>query len=179
MPSSTSTHEAADSATNNGADSDNRLLAKKVIPQVVVHQHVNGLCIVTAGDIATWLPDRYPNHFLENIQFVAQEAPACSGAEKRKRQAKMLRGGKVEHVVTPVTVIAKLILKKRAQTTDNENDDNDNKADIEIPIHAGAWGTIIELNHGVTPPVLMDDPLLDGHLAVIQPSGRFPPPPPT
>jgi hypothetical protein len=148
-------------------------LSTKTIPQVV-HQHVNGLCIVTAGDIGSWLPKLYPDHEVESIQFVAEEAPACSGAEKRKRQAKMLRGGKVDHAVMPLTVIAKLVLKEK-MFVKPKGSTGDDKGSVEIPIHAGAWGTIVELNHGLTPQVLMEDPLLDGHLAIIQPSGRFPP----
>ncbi|KAL3919887.1 MAG: hypothetical protein SGILL_003528 [Bacillariaceae sp.] len=166
MPSKTFAHDDMDGEMNE----TEHQTPQNDIPQVV-HQHVNGLCIVTAGDIGTWLPDRYPSHHLHEIQFVAQEAPACSGAEKRKRQAKMLRGGKVENSVTPLTIIAKLILKQEANG-------NGNSSNIEIPIHAGAWGTIIELHRDVTPQTLMEDPLLDGHLAVIQPSGRFPPPSP-
>jgi len=44
-----------------------------------------------------------------------------------------------------------------------------------IPILACVWGTILELNHSITPDILFDDPLLDGYLAVILPSGPFPP----
>jgi hypothetical protein len=117
----------------------------------VVHHHVNGLCIVTAGEK---LPPS-----IKSIQFVAREAPACSNGEKRKRQAKMLKGGNVEHSVTPSTVIAQLEL---------ENGET-------IPLYACVWGNILELNQSLTPEVLVDDPLLDGYLAVILPSGNFPP----
>lgn len=119
----------------------------------VVHHHVNGLCIVTAG---SKLPEK---SMIADIEFVAKEAPTSSAAEKRKRQAKMLKGGKVDHSVSPTTVIAKLSLKS-GET---------------VPIFACVWGTILELNRSLTPDVLLDDPLLDGYLAVILPSGSFPP----
>jgi hypothetical protein len=117
----------------------------------VVHRHVNGLCIVTIGDI---VPSA-----VKSIDYVVTEAPASSAAEKRKRQAKMLKGGSVADAVSPSTVIANLIL---------ENGDS-------VPLHACVWGTLLELNRSLTPEVLADDPLLDGYLAVILPSGTFPP----
>lgn len=139
------------------------------VPQVV-HTHVNGLCVVTAGDVSTWLVPLYPNHTIVSIEMVAKEPPSCSAAEKRKRQSKMLRGGKVEHTVTPTTVIANLVLTKNDTSGETEGET------VEVPLYAGVWGTIVELNHGVTPRLLMEDPLLDGYLAVILPSGQFPPP---
>jgi len=146
-----------------------------LVPKLVVHQHVNGLCIVTAGDVGAWLSSLYPTHNHQTIQnflqieFVATEAPSCSAAEKRKRQAKMLKGkGNIDHIVTPLTVIAKLIVS-------NPNDDDNIAERTEFPLYAGVWGTIIELNHGLSPKVLLDDPLLDGYLAIILPSGSFPP----
>ena len=119
----------------------------------VVHHHVNGLCIVTAG---TRLPDQGD---IAAFEIVATKAPPCSAAEKRKRQAKMLKGGKVEDAVTPTTVLANLQLKS---------------GEI-IPVHSCVWGTILEVNSALSVDLLLDDPLLDGHLAVILPSGEFPP----
>ncbi|KAG7339695.1 hypothetical protein IV203_025260 [Nitzschia inconspicua] len=143
---------------------ENKLFA--MVPQVV-HCHVNGLCVVTAGKVKEWLAKLYPKRTLQSVELVATEPPPCSAAEKRKRQSKMLRGGNVEHIVRPTSVIAKLKL------TNNDNKDRS----TEVPLYAGVWGTIVELNHGLNPQILLDDPLLDGHLAVILPSGRFPPPP--
>lgn len=119
----------------------------------VVHHHVNGLCIVTAG---TKLPDKST---IAAIEYVATKATPCSAAEKRKRQAKMLKGGKVEDAVTPTTVLANLQLKSGDQ----------------LPIYSCVWGTILEINSGLSIEMLLDDPLLDGYLAVILPSGEFPP----
>lgn len=119
----------------------------------VVHHHVNGLCIVTAG---SKLPEKGR---IEGIEFAAKEAPHCSAGEKRKRQAKMLKGGKVDNVVTPESVLAYLQLTSGAK----------------LPIYSCVWGTILEINSRLTVDILLDDPLLDGYFAVILPSGQFPP----
>jgi hypothetical protein len=50
----------------------------------------------------------------------------------------------------------------------------ENGTTIQIP--AGVWGTVLELNTNVTPELLKKDPLLDGYLAIIMPTGPFPPP---
>ena len=96
----------------------------------------------------------------------------------------MMKGGTVDDVVHPSTVIAELILEEN-NNNDNNNDYNkDNntkeiqeKETIIIPLYACVWGTIMELNNRneLTPKVLLDDPLLDGHIAIILPSGTFPP----
>mmetsp|Transcript_30446 Transcript_30446/g.30931 ORF Transcript_30446/g.30931 Transcript_30446/m.30931 type:complete len:98 (+) Transcript_30446:1217-1510(+) len=94
---------------------------------------------------------------------------------KRKRQAKMLKGSKLSNIVYPSTVLAELVILE-----DKHFDKDDNK-DIEkqittIPLRDCVWGTIIELNcDALTPKVLLDDPLLDGYIAIILPSGKFPP----
>mmetsp|Transcript_5789 Transcript_5789/g.11315 ORF Transcript_5789/g.11315 Transcript_5789/m.11315 type:complete len:271 (-) Transcript_5789:1843-2655(-) len=146
--------------------------------QQVVHHHVNGLCMVTAGDFS--IP---PSKALKSIRFIAKEAAPCSNAEKRKRQAKMLRGrGKVDPTgtVSPSTVIAELIVedKKTDEISGTEDVKEIGKINTTIiPLRACVWGTILELNSGaLTPQVLLDDPLLDGFIAIILPSGRFPPP---
>ena len=119
--------------------------------QQVVHKHVNGLCIVTAGET---IPSS-----IQSIKFIAKEAPACSAGEKRKRQTRMLQGSTVEDAVSPCTKIAELHLQDGTV----------------IPLLACVFGTILELNQSLTPEILQDDPLLDGFLAVILPSGDYPP----
>jgi len=71
--------------------------------------------------------------------------------------------------VTPSTVIAELILENPNTAEGQTNEP------LVIPLRACVWGTILEINQGLTPKVIMEDPLLDGYLAVILPSGRFPP----
>jgi len=138
--------------------SDQPTETDRVVPKFelsqVVHQHVNGLCIVTAGST------RLPEHDeISTIEILVTNAPSCSAAEKRKRQAKMLKGGKVDNVVTPTTILANLHLKSGDR----------------LPIYSCVWGTILEVNTGLSVDRLLDDPLLDGYLAVILPSGEFPP----
>jgi hypothetical protein len=145
--------------------------------QQIVHQHINGLCVVTAGQLSNVIPSSLT---LKSIRFVAKEAPPSSAAMKRKRQTKMLKGGKVDDVVHPSTVIAELILEENNNSNNNNNNDKEiqEKEIIIIPLYACVWGTIIELNNrneSLTPKVLLDDPLLDGHIAIILPSGKFPP----
>jgi len=82
--------------------------------QQIVHQHINGLCIVTVGQLS--LPS---STTVKSIRFVAKEAPPCSAAMKRKRQAKMLKGGKLNDVVYPSTVLAELLLEDTNFDKDN------------------------------------------------------------
>mmetsp|Transcript_7712 Transcript_7712/g.19201 ORF Transcript_7712/g.19201 Transcript_7712/m.19201 type:complete len:256 (+) Transcript_7712:177-944(+) len=158
----------------NGSGGDNGCLDI----QQVVHHHVNGLCMVTAGELS--IP---PTMVVKSIRFVAKEAPPCSNAGKRKRQAKMLSGrGKVDEtgVVGPSTVIAELVLEEKM---DGDVPGGEQVTDVVhgkttiVPLRACVWGTILELNtSALTPQVLLNDPLLDGYIAIILPSGRFPPP---
>ena len=125
---------------------------------VLVHQHANGLCVVTVGNDTT-LRD---NHVKE-IQFQVQEPPQnMSSNDHRKRQSKLLRGGTIgdsQGLTLPNTMLAQLIMED---------------GDV-LHIPAGVWGTVLEVNTNVTPKLLQDDPLLDGYLAVILPTGSFPP----
>jgi hypothetical protein len=126
----------------------------------VVHQHVNGLCMVTTGELS--IP---PSKIVRSIRFVAKEAPSCSNAAKRKRQAKMLKGkGKVDHVVSPSTVVAELVLEDRISMDTHSKSEtiNTEAKETTIPLRACVWGTILELNSTLTPDVLLKDPLLDG-----------------
>mmetsp|Transcript_24830 Transcript_24830/g.58930 ORF Transcript_24830/g.58930 Transcript_24830/m.58930 type:complete len:403 (-) Transcript_24830:1286-2494(-) len=107
-------------------------------------------------------------------------------------------------IVTPTTMIAKVTVRittrrreqpltqNKTTTGDNEtkNENEHEHEEIEddqqdvatvtttIPYYACVWGTIVELNPEilVRPNLLLDDPLMDGHLAIIHPAGTFPPP---
>jgi len=126
---------------------------------VVIHQHANGLCVVTVGDAQARMMDQ-----VKNVTFQVQEAPqSMSANNRRKIQQKMLRGSTPadsQGIVTPHTILAHMTCE--------------NGTTIQIP--AGVWGTILELNTNVTPELLKKDPLLDGYLAIIVPTGPFPPP---
>ena len=191
-------------STNNGNDptiSGDGVVPKKMMPQnnsntseqtdtslpkvslsQVVHHHVNGLCIVTVGET---IPPVSSHAKIQSIEFVVSEAPPSSAGEKRKRQSKLLRGGGgggggganndsnnnklMKGIVTPSTIIANLKVI-----------DNDTTTTTTIPIYACVWGEVIELNHKLTssPDILQKDPLIDGYVAIILPTGKFPPPRP-
>lgn len=124
---------------------------------IVVHGHANGLCIVCLN--------RAPVLNVRTIDYLVTAAPDCSAAERRKRQATLLKKGihskvTIDGIVLPSTILANLVLEDGT---------------IQ-PIHAGVWGTIVELNENMSPELLKRDPLLDGYLAIIQPAtGIFPP----
>mgnify|MGYP005848070551 CR=1 FL=1 len=123
-----------------------------------IHQHVNGLCIVTAGDS---IKETIKSN-IEKIEFMVSTSDPCSAGERRKRQSKMLKKGikdKNSGLVTPDTVLAKVHLQDGSS----------------IPIYAFCWGSIMELNTKVTPKQIQEDPLIQGYLAVLLPTGPFPP----
>lgn len=45
-------------------------------------------------------------------------------------------------------------------------------------VPCGVSGTVVEVNDALTWDIWLDDPLLNGYLAVVRPIGTFPPPPP-
>jgi hypothetical protein len=126
--------------------------APQSLGEVVVHQHANGLCIVTST----------PRDHVKNVKFLVKEAPESSTAERRKRHSKLLSGRNIadtQGITSPNTFLAQFEME--------------NGATQLIP--AGVWGTVLELNSQLTPNLLRDDPLLNGYLAVILPVGSFPP----
>lgn len=129
----------------------------------IIHRHANGLCVVTAGSGLPSLKD------VVRIEFVAQVADPCSAGERRKNIAKLLKKGRLfnnnnsDGIVTPTTEIARVHLQSGSF----------------ISLCSCVWGTILELNTKVTAQQLVQDPLLEGYLAVILPTGPFPPRPRT
>ena len=123
-------------------------------PKQVVHAHVNGLVIVTAGE-------SIPADDMESIKVMVEAADVASqsAGNKRKQKAKMLKGKNVNDSVSPTDPLATIVLK-------------DGK---EVHMRCCAWGSIIEINPNISPELVREDPLLDGYLAVILPSGPFPP----
>lgn len=116
----------------------------------IVHQHVNGLVVVTAGN---GLSD------IVSLQWMAEEEPGdLSQGAKRKLLAKLLRGQAVAGTVQPRDILA---VAKTAKG--------------DVTLRCGVWGLVTERNHDVQPTTMVDDPLLDGYLAVLLPAGPFPP----
>lgn len=123
----------------------------------IVHHHANGLCVVTAGESTS-------SAKIERIDFLVEAADHCSAAERRKKQSKMLKKNAQKGekgVLTPTTEIARLHLA-------------DNNKSV-VSLYACVWGTLLEVNTTLTPERLQKDPLMEGYLAVILPTGPFPP----
>ena len=119
---------------------------------LTVHRHANGLCIVT---LDTPIPP------LSSIKYLVQPGSECSTAERRKRLSKLAKGQcatAVDGAVTPTTPLMEL---------------TDTNGAVTI-VMAGVWGILIEINQNMSPALLERDPLLDGYLAVILPTGVFP-----
>jgi hypothetical protein len=129
----------------------------------VIHQHANGLCVVTAGLDPLSIDEN--SNTPKDIEFLVSTSDPCSAGERRKRQSKMLKkghsnaGGSNTGMVTPETVLAKVHLQDGTS----------------LPLYAFCWGSILELNTQLTVQQLQDDPIMKGYLAVILPTGPFPP----
>jgi glycine cleavage system H lipoate-binding protein len=184
-----------------------------IFPQQVVHTHVNGLAVVTAG-IGSYgfpLPDASASSLSRTIQaidVVAQVADVAhqSAGKKRKRQSQMLKQKSKKRmnninsnvssnisydssVVYPRDVLANVQSTTSSTSKENnkEQEEDSNHADemitassntTTIPLHCCVYGSILEINSRLSdhPQIIQDDPLLDGFLAIILPSGPFPPP---
>jgi len=167
----------------------------------IVHKHVNGLVIVTAGkmfagtDSTTIESLHFPPSVLQaNIDAVinahrsTDDSPiTLSAGEKRKLISKLLKTKttstrQVPYAIRPgdtlATVKTKSVETARVEVTD---------------LCSSVFGLVMELNHGyigemanedncnekltkASLSLLQSDPLLDGYLAIILPAGPFPPP---
>ena len=130
-----------------------------------VHQHANGLCIVTV-DGENNNNNKELSASDESIQFHARETPEMSTAAKRKRACAMLKGKEQCKdssigVVRPSDLLLSVIGKQQ-----------------QLNFLCCVFGSLLELNRNLTADLLQKDPLLKGYLAVILPAGPFPPPTP-
>ena len=80
-------------------------------------------------------------------------------------------------LVTPRTILAYIHCRRLVRHHHDQQPKEDQEEDeaIMVPIYAGVWGSLLELHTDVTPEQLTQDPLLDGYMAVILPTGPFPP----
>ena len=203
------------------ADSSSTSSSPSQVLSQIIHQHANGLCIVTIGDGAKSLLSK-KNAIMERIEFLATTAEACSAGARRKRQSDMLRKGsssakgnnssnqkkpkkndKIEAdntdrnndkskrvhdsndnssiknnsdgVVTPSTVLAKIHCRMVDEGQQQQQQQEEEHATMVLPIYAGVWGSLLELHTSLTSTQLTQDPLLDGYVAIILPTGPFPP----
>jgi hypothetical protein len=120
---------------------------------MTVHQHANGLCIVTVGDNNR---HRFSNDDDSTIQFHADDTPEMSTGAKRKLASAMLKGKKSQD--TGVVHPSDLLLTVSG---------------LSFP--CCVFGMVLETNRSLTVDLLKRDPLLKGYLAVIMPTGQFPP----
>lgn len=151
-----------------GDNKDANNIENAVEPTQIVHVHVNGLVIVTAGN-RFCSESTTDDIMIESIDLQVKVADVASqsAATKRKQKAKMLKGKTVDDSVNPRRVLGKVQLR--------QNMNNDEKT-VVVDLRCCVWGSVIELNSNLSPQLLREDPLLDGYLAVILPSGPFPPP---
>jgi hypothetical protein len=202
-------------------------------PPQVVHKHVNGLVIVTAGSRfmnaeteteTTAATETTTSNMIESVNYLVTEGPTVNANERRKIQAKMLRNKKnVTGVVEPSSILCRAVTSAAAATaavtaataalssdvvSDNgnnvkmETETNETQDPVQpqlpspttddaaavtdnvgIPLYSCVWGSIMEINPKLLLPadkgqnsnLLATDPLLDGYLAAILPTGPFPP----
>lgn len=111
---------------------------------------------------------------ISRLELLIQEAPTSSSGAKRKKQSSMLRRGTKQSlpyhqgIVRPTDILGRLYHQSQGD-------------DGRLAIPCAVWGSVLEVNTRLLRSVepLQTDPLLTGYLAVILPTGPFPPPPPT
>lgn len=136
-----------------------------------VHQHANGLCVVTVGDAKSKNDNKQiisiSDGDVATIQFHAKETPEMSTAAKRKRAGAMLKGKQSSKDENNIGVVRPndLLLSVGVDGEHNSS------------FPCCVFGSLLELNQNLTAELLQKDPLLKGYLAVILPAGPFPPPP--
>jgi hypothetical protein len=173
---------------------------RKSVVFPVIHKNANGLVVVTvgakqeeegasssAGNSASYLTAAVLER-LAGVEVVASASLTDSRSAKRRRQSKMLRGKSQAElgVVRPDDVLAVLDFQI-------EDDKKDSRRDIEkedggagrssagtqkqhLDVLCGVWGTVIEVNANLSPELVRRDSALDGFLAIVLPTGPFPPP---
>jgi len=128
----------------------------------IVHQHTNGLCIVTAGD---WIQSlALENGGVKNVLFVFEANGEQSIGSKRKITNKNQRNISVQldGRVLPRDALCQVYFRSGSC----------------VALKACVAGTVLEVNQNLVrdPTLLISDPLLDGYIAVISPYvSSFPP----
>jgi hypothetical protein len=134
---------------------------------------------------------------LVGVTSVAGASPSAGSSRgaKRKRQARMLRGKGGRRgsggggggddddagVVRPGDAMA--VLDFIADGGGNRADEGGGYRPPPPPngrrqrsVLCGVWGTVLEVNANLSPELMRRDPALDGFLAIVLPTGPFPPP---
>jgi hypothetical protein len=151
--------------------------------EMIVHQHRNGLCVVTvANGAALWqhMESTGSNSSLR-WKYLVEATPAdLSMAQTRKRNSKLLsQSSKAQEagVVTPNDVLATL------EIVHKDADDSGTQPSLQIQFPCAVLGSILELNRKYERATTMEawhrwlvaDPYSTGYLAVILSAGPFPP----
>lgn len=146
--------------------------SKEVVLDQVVHRHVNGLCVVTAGEALVAMCSSPSSVSVSTVELLKAECEnqSVGGKKKKHKKAKSARnknsskGGEGEKgAATPDGILA------IANLSDGR----------KVKLRCCVLGTILEVNRRLegtdgNPSLLVTDPLLDGYLAVILPTGPFP-----
>lgn len=155
----------------------------EIVADMMVHQHVNGLCVVCVANPTAIRQQLQQDDDKGTFQYhVSVTSSELSLAQKRKRNTKQLQGKKNNPnnhhgLVQPCDTLATLALPTSSDTTTTT---------VRFP--CCVMGSIIELNARFRTPeepvllpfsLLESDPYGTGYLAIILPSGPFPPPAPT
>jgi hypothetical protein len=169
------TVDNADESTATAATATPRL----VVSKMRVHQHANGLCVVCLD--SDEIDSINFGNDCRSVQFTVSEIPDLSLAQKRKRGAQQLRGKHSKSdvdvgTVLPTTTLCEIVTPAKCTTDTVPTTATTTQSTIAVP--CCVFGSVLELNHGITPSLLQSDPLLKGYLAIILPAGTFPPPPP-
>ena len=213
------THEGQNNINNHPNQDNHANYGTEIIAEMMVHQHVNGLCVVCVANMETILQQQEQQvnsddtdecHSKVRMQFQYQvqvTSSELSLAQKRKRNTKQLQGRKSSNndhtsnnigLVQPSDALATLIVpplkpSAPAQPASQHGNTSTNDTIVHatksistmIRFPSCVMGSIIELNeqfmnnkndnnHRVL-QLLQADPYLKGYLAIILPSGPFPP----
>ena len=131
-----------------------------LLPQII-HSHINGLCIVTAGkEVLSHIQKQQQT--IKQIKYlikIPSDTSVVGGKNKKKKQAEMLKKGGRIHPKDPLMEITL-------------GDDS------VIILYSCVLGTIVDWNECLLrePSLLMSDPFgLGSYLAILLPLGSFPP----
>lgn len=141
-------------------------------------------------------------NLIHSVNYLIKEAPALNAGERRKIQSKMMHNKKItDGVVNPSSIMCRVVADSTTAsstaTADESSDDKKNETnDNGVPLYSCVWGAVMEINarllpallgsetekikspnssSSAEPNLLAKDPLLDGYLAIILPTGPFPP----
>lgn len=159
-----------------------------IVRNMRVHRHANGLCVVTTAGNSDAVPSgdvsattgttistihdhaETKGDDLQWLCCAATTLPDLSAAQKRKRAAVMLKQKQQRDQTLPPGAVRPrdpLIRVVDTATT---------TGGVPTIYPSLVFGGILEVNMELTMDLLRSDPLLKGYLAVILPTGPFPPP---